>query len=67
MPRFLESKLKAEYPGNNHAVYGVMNKIGAMKGNKVTPKGERMQAQHDAKVAHPHANLGKYLHKSKKG
>lgn len=43
MPRILENKLKREYPGNNHAVYGTMNKIGAMKGNKETAKGRRME------------------------
>lgn len=49
MPKFLEDKLKAEYPGNDAAVYGTMNNIGAMHGNKETPKGAAMQAKHDAK------------------
>jgi hypothetical protein len=49
MPEFLESKLKREYPNNPHAVYGTMNRIGAMKGNKVTKKGEEMQRKHDEK------------------
>lgn len=77
MPKFLEKALKTEYPGNDHAVYGTMNAIGAMHGNKTTAKGERMQAKHDAKVGsarkapaassgHPHKNLGAYLHKAKK-
>lgn len=69
MPKFLEKALKAEYPGNNRAVYGTMNAIGAMHGNKTTAKGERMQAKHDAKSGksgHPHKNLGAYLHKAKK-
>lgn len=35
----VERKLKAEYPGNAHAVYGTLNKIGLMKGNKPTKKG----------------------------
>ena len=48
MPKFLESKLKKQYPNNPHAVYGTMNKIGAMRGNKETAKGERMQAKHEA-------------------
>lgn len=75
MPKFLEKALKAEYPGNDHAVYGTMNSIGAMRGSKETPKGRAMQAKHDAKVGsarkapaasgHPHRNLGKYLHKAK--
>ena len=50
MPKFLEAKLKKEYPNNPHAVYGTMNAIGAMRGNKVTKKGEAMQAKHDRKL-----------------
>ncbi len=50
MPEFLEAKLKKEYPGNDRAVYGTMNKLGAMKGNKVTKKGMEMQAKHDRKL-----------------
>ncbi len=49
MPKFLEKKLMAEYGPNSSIPYKVMNSIGAMHGNKTTPKGERMQAQHDAK------------------
>ncbi len=48
MPKFLEDRLKSEYPGNPHAVYGTMNAIGAMHGNKETPKGARMDAKHAA-------------------
>ncbi len=72
MPKFLEQKLKAEYPNNPHAVYGTMNAIGAMRGNKETPKGAAMQAKHDAKglqaarSSHPAASrLGHYLHPKK--
>lgn len=67
MPKFLEDILKREYPGNPGAVYGTMNKIGAMRGNKETAKGRAMEAKHDAKAAspHPHRNLGKYLHPKK--
>lgn len=67
MPRFLEQKLKAEYPNNPHAVYGTLNAIGAMHGNKETAKGRAMQAKHnrDMKAGHPHQNLGKYLHPKK--
>lgn len=50
MPRFLEARLKKEYPGNNHAVYGTMNKIGAMKGSKETPLGREMDRKHAAKM-----------------
>lgn len=47
MPKFLESKLKKEYPNNPHAVYGTLNKIDAMKGNKETKKGATMQKKHE--------------------
>lgn len=50
MPKFLEQKLKAEYGNNPSAIYGTMNKIGAMRGNKETAKGKAMQKKHDAKV-----------------
>ncbi len=51
MPKFLEDKLMAEYgPNNKHAVFGTMNAIGAMHGNKETSLGVQMQAKHDAKV-----------------
>lgn len=69
MPKFLERALKAEYGNNPHAIYGTMNAIGAMHGNKTTPKGRAMQAKHDAKVKapsqHPHRNLGAFLHPKK--
>lgn len=50
MPKFLEDKLKKEYGANSKIPYKVMNSIGAMRGNKVTSKGEAMQRKHDAKV-----------------
>lgn len=72
MPRFLEDKLKAEYPNNPSAVYGTLNKLGAMRGSKETPKGAAMQAKHERDVnvgkasgPHPHKNLGAYLHPRK--
>lgn len=43
MPKILEEKLKKEYPNNSHAVYGTMNKIGAMKGSKETKKGRHIE------------------------
>jgi hypothetical protein len=48
MPQFLESKLKREYGANSKIPYKVMNAIGAMRGNKETAKGKRMQRKHDA-------------------
>lgn len=46
MPAFMEKKLKAEYPHNNHAVYGTMNKLGLMRGSKTTAKGRDAEARH---------------------
>ena len=37
----VENKLKAEYPGNPGAVYGTLNKVGLMRGNKPTAKGRQ--------------------------
>ena len=65
MPKFLENKLKREYPGNPSAVFGTLNNLGMMHGNKETAKGKRAEAAHEAKMSHPHANLGKYLHPKK--
>jgi hypothetical protein len=68
MPKFLVDKLKAEYPNNPHAVYGTLNDIGAVRGNKETAKGKAMARKHARDMnagQHPHKNLGKYLHKSK--
>lgn len=57
MPKFLEKKLKAEaskkgFKGKkaDRYVFGAMNNMGAMRGSKVTAKGERMQAKHDRKM-----------------
>ena len=47
MPKFLEDKLKQEYPDNPHAVFGTMNKVGAMRGNKETAKGKAMEKKHE--------------------
>lgn len=72
MPKFLEDALKREYGNNSHAIYGTLNKIGAMRGNKETLKGKAMAAKHATDVkagkasGHPHKNLGKYLHPKKK-
>ena len=35
----VEAKLKAEYGSNKHAIYGTLNKVGLMHGNKPTAKG----------------------------
>ena len=51
MPKFLEAKLKKEYPNNPRAVYGTMNALGAMHGNKETAKGEEMQKKHEVDMS----------------
>jgi hypothetical protein len=48
MPKFLAAKLKKEYPGNDKAVYGTLNKVGAMNGSKETAKGAAMEEKHEA-------------------
>lgn len=50
MPAFLENKLKKEYGAKSSVPYKIMNKMGAMKGNKVTAKGVAMEKKHKAKV-----------------
>jgi hypothetical protein len=52
MPKFLEDKLRAEYGNNPKAIYGTMNKIGAMHGNKETAKGREMERKHEADMKH---------------
>lgn len=63
MPNFLERKLRKEYGDNPHAIYGTMNKIGAMRGNKETAKGHRMEEKHE-KSAHSKA-LSRKMDKKK--
>lgn len=46
MPQFLERKLDKEYPNEPTAKYKIMNKIGAIKGNKETAKGKAMEKKH---------------------
>ena len=48
MPQFLEAKLKKEYPNNPRAVYGTLNRLGYMKGNKETAAGRAAQKKHTA-------------------
>ena len=43
MPAFLERKLKKQYGAKSNIPYKIMNKMGAMKGNKETSKGKAME------------------------
>lgn len=49
MPKLLEDKLKKEYGDNKHAIFGTMNKIGAMKGSKETKKGKMIEKMMEKK------------------
>ena len=52
MPRFLERILRKEYGGKksgralDRIVYGSLNNMGAMHGNKETAKGRAMDKKH---------------------
>lgn len=58
MPKFLEDRLRRQAAKEgltgrkaDNYVYGAMNNLGAMHGNKETAKGRRMEAKHDAKAS----------------
>lgn len=53
----VEDKLKAEYGNNKGAVYGTLNKIGLMRGNKTTQKGARPARMKSGKGADPKADV----------
>ena len=63
MPAFLEKKLKAEYGQNSKIPYMVMNKIGAMHGNKETAKGRAMARKHAAKMRGRGVKLSTLAHR----
>jgi len=53
VPAFLEAKLRKNVPAGvdpDRYVYGAMNNMGAMRGNKTTAKGKRMEKKHNAKM-----------------
>lgn len=57
MPDFLERKLEREAEAKGKSgrqedayVYGTMNNMGAMHGNKITAKGRRMEREHADKT-----------------
>lgn len=52
MPKFLEKKLKARYGKKSKIPYKIMNKIGAMRGNKETAKGKAMAKKHASDMKH---------------
>jgi len=46
MPRFLELQLKKRYGAKSPTVWKIMNKLGFMRGNKVTRKGLAAERKH---------------------
>ena len=46
MPKFLEQKLRAEYGDNPRAIYGTLNNLGMMRGNKETARGKAADKKH---------------------
>ncbi len=50
MPKFLEEKLKREYPNDPAMPYKIMNAKGFMRGNQETDKGAAAERAHDRKV-----------------
>lgn len=66
MPKFLEKDLKAEaakkgFKGKraDRYVYGALNNMKAMRGNRETAKGARMEAKHKSDVAKGKAKKGR--------
>jgi hypothetical protein len=57
MPKFLEDQLKAEYGKDSAVPYKIMNKVGAMHGNKETAKGRAMERKH-VRDTRPHIDRG---------
>ena len=66
MPKFLERRLRAEYGDNPAAIYGTMNKLGAMHGSVETAKGRAMQAKHD-RDARRKRNVGEMMKERSNG
>lgn len=69
MPKFLEDKLRSEaarkgFKGRraDRYVYGTMNHMGAMHGNKETEKGAEMEAKHHADMKKFSGSVSGYKH-----
>lgn len=69
MPKFLEEKLRSQaakkgFKGRraDRYVYGAMNNIGAMRGNKETARGAQMEAKHRADMKKYTGSVAGYKH-----
>ena len=58
MPKFLERKLKKQYGTTSDIPYKIMNKLGVMRGSKITAKGRKWEKKH--------SNLSKMAKKARK-
>ena len=69
MPKFLETQLKKEYGEKSAVPYKVMNKMGVMRGNKITAKGREMERKHEAdmKTGHNIREIRIEVHRGKGG
>jgi hypothetical protein len=47
MPDFLERKLKRRYGAKSPIVWKIMNRLGFMKGSKITARGRAAEAKHE--------------------
>jgi hypothetical protein len=47
VPKFLESKLQERYGAASDVPYKIMNKLGYMKGNQETAKGQQAEEKHE--------------------
>ena len=59
MPQFLEQKLKNEYGTHSATPFKVMNAMGAMHGNQITPMGKEMEAKHVRDLVQQKLRTGK--------
>jgi hypothetical protein len=69
LPKFLEKILKTAaakkgFKGKraDRYVYGAMNNMGAMRGNKETAKGADMEAKHHAEIKKFSGSVSSYKH-----
>jgi hypothetical protein len=51
MPKFLEKKLKQRYGKDSDIPYKIMNKMGMMRGSKITAKGRKAEEKHRKRVS----------------
>jgi hypothetical protein len=63
MPKFLEKKLKERYGKDSAVPYKIMNKLGVMRGSKITKKGRKMEKKHEMHSHSKIRGLGGEIHR----